>query len=469
MDGSLDAHRRYLTALRDACAGAPGLHEHQLAALDAELALADTRDLGEYLAASGNLFELTRAAQLDRLAGRVRIGAATGDPWRARAAAVEYAAALESSGHADWGAHVSAGAQRAEAITVAGADATAAFTRLVLTLLALHGAAAGAAEVGERARLELATLRAADPAFDIVAEPYALRLPWPDGTIAGWIAALDPGEPAPAEDDPAAAIAAGRAAWRAGLGRPRAEAATAALGDPAAAYRAMAATDAAAAALVAAADAAPTPQDGLIAFVTGGLLTRLAAAGPRARAADALERQAFWPDPITERHWRSLRDDLDTARTPTEVELITYHAAACLAVESDWNLLQHGALTAPVIAAIAYDLEPEPARAAGVRAAADASHTITGLGPRAALEHPVVAGLVGRDPGGHGTEEGEAGYDLVTAVAQWSAATGESGDAAALARLLDRVEAPEPPADPAPVTRWGDAGGGRPPLPRSLP
>jgi hypothetical protein len=104
-----------------------------------------------------------------------------------------------------------------------------------------------------------------------------------------------------------------------------------------------------------------------------------------------------------------------------------------------------------------------------VRRAAGASHAVTGLGPRAALADPLVAGLIGRDPGAAGTEEGEAGYDLVTAVRRWSEETGEPEDAAALQRLLDRAGAPEPPAAPRPVLRWGARDGDRPPLPRSLP
>jgi hypothetical protein len=345
----------------------------------------------------------------------------------------------------------------------------------VLALLTLDGR--------ERAGAELAALRAADLGFSLDRAPYALRLPWPGEPIRGWIAELGAAAAAAADGaEPLAEIAAGGASWRAGLGAPRAGAGddAFALGDPAAGYRAMAAiepgddpvaiaTRDAAAALVAAADAAGAPQEALIAFVAQGLLTRLAAAGLRARAEAALARQTFWPDPITERHWRDLRDDLGRARTPTEVDLVAFHATACLAVESDWNLIRHGALIAPLVAALGHDLEPDPIRARGVRYAATASHALTGLGPRAALAHPVVGGLLGRDTGGQGTEEGEAGYELVTASRTWSEVTGEPADIAALNRVLDRAQAPEPPAAPRPVTRWGSAEGLRPPLPGSLP
>jgi hypothetical protein len=384
---------------------------------------------------------------------------------------VEYGAALEATGHDDWGVHTAAGAERAQPITAAGTDATAAFTRLVLVLLARDP------EGDERVRAEHAALLAADPGFAITRSPYALRLPWGTEVAGGWIAE---GAGDPPGGDPLAEIGAGAAAWRAALPGARGAVAPAPLGDPAAGYRAMAeavtgddavarATREAAAALVTAADAAPTPQDALVAFVTDGLLARFAGAGLRARAAQALERQAFWPDPITEAHWRALRDDLDGARTTTEAELVAYHATACLAVESDWNLLLHGALIAPLLAAIAYDVEPDPRRARAVRGTIEAAHALTGLGPRAALEQPAVAGLVGRDAGAQGTEEGEAGYDLVTAVEGWSAATGEPAEAAALARMLDRIGAPEPRADPRPVGRWGGPDGERPPLHGSLP
>jgi hypothetical protein len=276
-----------------------------------------------------------------------------------------------------------------------------------------------------------------------------VRLPW--APPAGW---FDPGGDAPPARDEAPPDE--PPAWR--------EAAAAPVGDPAAGFRALAdapaadpvteATRDAAAALVAAADAAVSPEEALIAFVAGGLLTRFAAAGLRARAGQALARQAFWPDELTEGHWRSLLAGLDAARTPTEVALIAHHSGACLPVEADWNVLAHGALTAPLIAALAHDLDPDPTRAEGVRRAARLSHELTGLGPRAALRDPRIGGLVGRDIGDNGTEEGEAGYDLVSASRAWSEQTGEPPTPAAVERALDAVDAPEPPADPRPPRRW---------------
>jgi hypothetical protein len=58
---------------------------------------------------------------------------------------------------------------------------------------------------------------------------------------------------------------------------------------------------------------------------------------------------------------------------------------------------------------------------------------------------------------------------LVTAVRSWADATGEPPDVAALTRMLDRIDAPEPAAEPRPVTCWGTAAGERPPLHGSLP
>lgn len=375
--------RRYLDARRAACAARPALHAHELAAI-----------------AAGAADRLAEAEQLDRAAGMARIDAAIGDAPR---------------------------------------DATFAFTRLVMNLIARDGAWAGRPEAAEQADADRAALLAADPAFAVTAHAYAARLPWD----TPWFEAGDS-----PRDDPRAAGDDDVEAWAAGLG----EAQDAPVGDLAAPFRALAdapaqdavarATRDAAAALVAADE--PTPE----------LLTRFAAAGLRARAEEALARQAFWPDPLTERHWSGLIAALDAARTPTEVALIAHHAEGCLTVEADWNVLAHGALTAPLIAALAHDLEPDPARAEGVRRAAALTHRLTGLGPRAALREPWIGGLVGRDIGDHGTEEGEAGYDLVSASRVWSEQTGRPATPATVEAALDAVQAPEPAPEPRPPHRW---------------
>jgi hypothetical protein len=336
------------------------------------------------------------------------VAVAVGDPWRARAAADEYLLALEARDHAGWAAAAAAGAARSGPILRAGADALGAFARLVLAL----------GEGRPEAADELAVLRAADPAFDLDRAPYARRVPWTGAgrqALREWIDALDPTPTEAADDgDPLAEIEAAARGRRAGLGPP-------------------------------VPDTAET-----------------AAAPLLARAAEALERQAFWPDPLTEHHWTALRADLRAARTSAEVELIAFHAAACLAVEGDWNLLLLGGLLAPLRAALEHDLEPGPERAAAARRAARSTRALTGLGPRALLDHPrvafhverVVIPLAARDPGPLGADEGEAGFDLVTVARGWQALSGAVPDAAGLTGALDRARVPEPPSAPLPVRLW---------------
>jgi hypothetical protein len=420
------SERPYLIALRDACAARPGLHRHQLAALDA---------------GAGPGPELAQAATLDRLASAVAVALAVGDPWGASAAAATYVAETR-------GKHIA---------PAVAPGAPSAFVRLVLALLAPRDA--------ERARLELDFLLGADPAFAPGRTPYAVRLPWAgaEAVLEAWIGPYEPA--APPDDNPEATIAAAGEAWRASLSPAPVPPPTGAAG---AAYRAMAESldgeaRAAAEALAAAAEAStdePPP-----AWFADRLLARFAAAPLRERAQASLARQAFWPDPLTAAHWRGLLDALDDARTPTDVEAAAGHAAACLAVEGDWNVLAHGLLTAPLVAALEHDLEPGPDRAAHARAVAASAFELTGLGPRAALAHPRVTRLLTAQINDQGAEDGEAGFDLVAILRGWRELTG-GGDVAA---ALDRAGVPEPAADPRPETRWGAVGGQRPALPGSLP
>src|SRR4051794_26212492 len=181
----MEDHRRYLLALRAACARRPDAHAHQLVALDREIALAVTDDAAQYGAASGDLFELTRALWLDRLANHARVSAAVGDRLGARAAAAEHALVLEATGHDDWvGCGVHAGpspaAEKARAV-----QCGTTFGTLLLAVLALPGAL----DEGELAGLRTtaaaahATLLELDPEFSWSRAIYGGRCPWEPAAV----------------------------------------------------------------------------------------------------------------------------------------------------------------------------------------------------------------------------------------------------------------------------------------------
>ena len=218
------------------------------------------------------------------------------------------------------------------------------------------------------------------------------------------------------------------------------------------------ATRQAAEALVAAGAGAPTGPDATARLVASGLLAGLAAAPLRARAEAALARRALWPDPLLEHHWRAVLGALDAAATPTEVDLVSAHAEACLAVEADWNALALGSLLAPLRAACAEG-------GGGLERAAEQTGALYGLSPRQIVSLPRVADfgreilfpLATRDPGAVGAFEGEAGWEVVTAVRNRLEETGAhpAGHDDLLAMLLDGP--PEPaPAEAAPVALWGE-------------
>lgn len=500
MDRALEGHRRYLAALREACSRHPRAHAHQLAALDREISLAAAAgDDVSFRAGGADLFELTRAAWLDRAANHAHVAVAVGDPWQAEAAAVEHAEALAATGHEDWNNRLAAAGARSASLRERSAEARSAFTGLLLCLLGLHstGSDFERATCRDQAVGAYRALREADPAFAWGEGPeqprYRWRTPWTGPGLAlvgGWIAELDSGAGAVAgeADDPLAAIRSGQQRWQRGLadrppGRgtgeppavadvvaPYAELAAALSGDD----RLSAATRRAAEAVSAAGSAEPTGQAALARFVEEGLLTALSAAPLRARAEDGLARQSVWPDPLVEHHWRTLLATLDRARTETDVELISVHAEACFAIEADWNAALLGSLLGPLRAACTYGWEGSEASRAGVARAARTSHALLGLSPRRLLAVPRVAEFVARilvplaaDGSGAGAAfQGEAGFDLLGETEAWLEFVRDHGGetprdaaglSAALLGLLDRAGADEPASQPRPVALW-DAG-----------
>ena len=225
MEATLEGHRRYLAAMRSAGSHRPRVHSHQLAALEREIALAGSAgDLASYLAASGDLFELTRAAWLDRASNHARVATAVGDRWTAEAAAVEHAHGLAARGHRDWGERLAEASERAGALRARSGEATAAFTRLLLALLRLQGAAGEDERTDARdaATAAYRVLRDADPGFawsEVERQPpYLFRTPWTGSArsrIGDWFGHLEAvEEPVPRDadaGDPLAEIAAAEA------------------------------------------------------------------------------------------------------------------------------------------------------------------------------------------------------------------------------------------------------------------
>jgi hypothetical protein len=356
----LDAQRRFLAAMLDACAGDPAAHRHQIAALDREIALAaDATSPEGFLGASGSLEELITAMRLDRAANRLRVAVAVQDRPRAAAAVAEYGGADPAPPD----------------------EAASAFTRL--TLMRVESGWRPAAELAEHIAGAEATLREADPGFDPGAPEYRRRTPWPSApAVPVDFPSIDPGP------------------W---LRRLRERPA----GPP-----------------VPFADGTPFPEP--IPPAPGPL---------RARVEEGRARLAEWPEPLLARHWDELDRALAAARTPTEVELAADYAGACLAIESDWNLVLHATLLAPLRAACA----GAPGEIVVARRAADLLDR----------EQPL------------GAWQGEAGFELLQDLA-WVA------DADAIKARVRRVES-------SPATLWDqsvtvdDPSAARRPVPASEP
>jgi len=255
------------------------------------------------MAASGEVFELTRALWLDRVANHCSVAAAVGDGRRAHAAATEYEYALGAAGHDDWSDRLVAGAAAAGPARARAAELGSAYGRLLLAVVAIQGAAeeneiaawcalAGAAHQ---------TLRASDPGFSFASvreDPiYDLRTPWTGtahGTVSSWLRELGLcGEPLACEvrhaqkgevgvptcdadaEGPAAAIEAAAARWREGLGLAPVE--------------------------------HPTVEATSQMIAGDDRLSVPTSAPLRAQAEQALARGAVWPDPLVQHHWRARR------------------------------------------------------------------------------------------------------------------------------------------------------------------
>ena len=197
------------------------------------------------------------------------------------------------------------------------------------------------------------------------------------------------------------------------------------------------------------------------------------AAAARLPELDAIDaRQALWPEPLLARHARSLRAALAAAHTVTEVELVSLHAEACLAIEADWNRLLMTSLLAPLQAAAMVAVFGAQAEV-GLQRAASVSHELLGLGPRALLRSPALAEFLSQrllpavdEAGEHGSWNGEAGRELLAPLRGWMAMRSAAGISstdprqlvAACVDLLDRCAI----AEPAPAERHASRCGGKP-------
>jgi hypothetical protein len=456
MDGLLDAQRRCLAALQASCAADPGAHANQLAALEREAALAaGAAGIEDFLSASGNLFELARAGSLDRAVNAARSAVAVGDRWRARAAAIEHRTALGATA-AGWGAALTAAGTEAAAARSAGEDARSAYTGLLLLLIELHGPAHAVMgeDLAAEAALALEGLIAVDPGFSLEAPEYRARTPWrATGVLAGWFAALGaPAGPAPEPEDPLPEIENAAARWRdalAAAGPVGAEAAPPGSAEEVAApYAALAEmlpvgdpTRAAAEAAAAAARTEPSGPAALARLVEEGRLVELSAAPLRARARDALARQAFWPDPIVARHWQTLLARLEDVASPTALDAFAGHADACFAAEAGWNRAFLASLFAPLRSALSGRATDVAERLLGVADVRSLERT------RDFVENVVLV-LAPLEDGALGSYEGEGGADLLR-DARWWLAEHPGGS------LRERLTAPPGDAAAA-LVMWGE-------------
>ncbi len=467
MDRPLEAQALALHARRQVCAARPALHAHQLLALEREIALCTAAaTLHGYQRASGGAFELTRAAWLDRVAGRLRLACALGDAPGAQAALAACQRALASTGPGDWVA----------ALTPAptpGAEGMGLLVRCLHNLTLAQGGAPPMADAEGEARAAWRELCAADPALAWAAwqspqalRGLALRLPWRGAAaraVRGWLHGLAMPEPAvaPALPDAEVELAAWRPRWQQtwrtdppDAGPPWADFSAEQATAP---WRALAAgaeptvarIAAQMLALAAGADCAPEVERRL---VLSPLPAALAAA-PLLAQAQALEaRQAAWPQPLLAGHAAALRGGLAQAHTPVEVEQVAAHADACLAVEADAQRLFWAAAAAPVHAALRCALGA-PGAAADLRRAVRLSHRLFGMGPRALHALPAQAALwhdnllPALDAQDQGAWQGECGADLLPLLRAWRALAPAA--AVSLSRLLDQTALAEPQARPA--------------------
>ena len=482
----LEAQRLALGAMQQACARQPGVHAHQLCALDRDQALcAGAATLSDYQRVAGGGFELARSAWLDRVAGRLRVALAVDDRFAARAALAEYRGALAAHDLSGWTEALLSAAHAAAPWRERGVQAGSGLTRTVLNMLLHHSCTPPLADHWGDAVGAWRALCAADPAGAralrvgaVWPARMALRLPWRDGAARAWLQRMLAALPAPSSPGPegehdgepggevgesadavlAAQLSELSAAWRRSLQGAAVPKAVPPAGDLAwgslaasadqalAPWRSMAepapgaapvtlAMASVAQRLLALAAGASSGPDVQRRAVESGLMTELAAAPLRCRLDEIEQRQADWPQPLLAAHARALRAALPQAGTDTEVELLSAHADACLDVEADWQSLFFAAQLGPLRAALNFAISPAEA-GRGLRGASAISRSLLGQAPAATLQGGLVQAFVhdhlagdAEHPGGDAVAwRGEVGHALLPLLRAWRAVAASRGE-----------------------------------------
>lgn len=424
----IDGYRAYLAASRAAATLEPAVHAAQLAAFDREAAIAArARDAIQHGALGGDPFELVRAAWIDRVVGHARIAATFDDPWGVKACSIELSAALVASSPESLRDALVEVSARAHDVRAEGVEAIAAFARLVVCLVRMQGERRPT-ELGELRRDvgACARLVATHDRLDLErleGRPrHRWRIPWVDtAPLARWLAAVAPSAAADG-------IATGEVA-----------------GSTASTTRARVPDDAAAilceveaqaerwrAALANDTRMRPAPVDDdaeTYAREAAALPARLEAcrAALRAMAVPWLGRQRTWPEPILASHARRLVADAERAPTPTAIDLVSMHAASCLAIEATWWQGLASAVTGPLRAALVASYEPSRSTEAALAAAREVALALVGVADPWTLpwlEEIAVRNLLPHATGeldGVGAYEGEACFDLLHPWRTWTA------------------------------------------------
>jgi len=482
MDPAFAEHVRYLELRLADCRARPALHRHQIAALAHLIERAGAAaGPADYLAGSGDLFELGRAEQLDRWYAAVAVQRALGDHRKASATAELYAAGRAATDHTDFAIRV-AGAHAAASAAIDAIDsARAAMVQLITGLLDWRGQAVPALRDAalEHVRFYWSELARHDPAAGwsrLVGHlPYRRRIPFAGAGLAalrGWLvdavgaAAVDGGgaadpdsadlgdaaadyaatvganvAPAPIRDQPVPPLEQAIAGYRAA-------AAAAEEGPGAAEVRAAYAE-----VLALAAASGSTPVF-MRRMVEERLAARLAAVRPIADARSALAHARPLSQPHAIFHHGALIAGLERARTATEVEYLVDWAGACLATERDWNEVLLGAALSPLRAAAGFALEPSEDHRRSVTCGAAVTLALLGAGPTAVLDSPRFADFFARALAPQvgemvGARLGEAGLGVVQELRKllvrrtltWAEQAAARGEFAAIA-------AGPPPPDP---------------------